>query len=282
MYGRYFDEVTAKEFDTPFGAYKGGYYPAKADPFLVPDQAIHRERESLLSSDNSFMFPTTGKGFTKSRVEAYAKPLIIDAGYVPAAIDAVLRFTHIEPHVRDVARVVTSRGFRPTLDELDPTAGADMLVPWLQRAAQQRIDTPGKFRALDTFWREMRTRSGMQVMAANVVTAVQMVGHAPAAALKVGLPALHGALWRYVRSPREFAGEIADKSDFMRTRETAAVVEMEKAINHLMLDPSTYEKARAFAKEHGYFLTHGVQNAIDHVVWGAAYEEAMGVRRRRG
>lgn len=276
MFGHYFAEVTSQSFTTPFGDYRGGYFPAKADPFMVPDQALHRERETLLGNDNSFMFPTTGRGFTKSRVEAYAKPLIIDAAYVPSAIDAVLRFTHLEPHVRDVARVVTSRGFRPTLDAFDPTVGSDMLVPWLQRAAQQRIDVPGKFKALDTFWREMRTRSGLQIMAASVTTAVQMIGHAPGALVKMGPGDFGGALWRYMRSPREFAEDIASKSSFMATRETAAVAEIEKTIDHLMLNPSTYEQARQFTREHGYFLTHAVQNVIDHVVWGGAYDDAIG------
>jgi hypothetical protein len=136
MYGHYFAEVTAAPFKTPFGEYRGGYYPAKADPFLVPDAQIHREAELLTSgADNSFMFPTTGRGFTKTRVEAYAKPLIMNAAYVPMHLDAVLRFTHIEPRVKDVGRMVVSPSFRGVLDGFDPTVGGEMLVPWLQRSA---------------------------------------------------------------------------------------------------------------------------------------------------
>jgi hypothetical protein len=144
LYGHYFSEVTADPVETPFGTYKGGYAPAKADPFIAPDAQIRADREALEHSDNSFMFPTAGRGFTKARVEQYAKPLILDVGLVPSHIDAVLRFTHIEPRVRDVGRVIMDRGFREQLDAFDPTVGGDMLVPWLQRAALQRIELSSK------------------------------------------------------------------------------------------------------------------------------------------
>lgn len=277
MYGRYFSEITHDPFSTPYGEYQGGYYPAKADPFMVPDAAIRGEQESVLGSDNSFMFPTTGRGFTKARVEAYAKPLIIDAAFVPSALDAVLRFTHIEPRVRDVARVVMSRDFRPVLDNFDPTVGGDMLVPWLQRSAQQRIDTPtkgwgGKF--FDGAMREMRTRTGLSIMTANVVNALQQITGLATSMIKVEPRHMAGALWRYVRAPAEMTRMVSEKSDFMATRETAQVMEIQKSIDHLMLNPTKYEELRAFAKEHGYFLSSGAQNIVDTTTWMAKYDEA--------
>lgn len=279
MYGRYFAEITHDAFTTPYGDYAGGYYPAKADPFLVPDAAIRREQEAVLGSGNSFMFPTTGRGFTKARVQNYHRPLIIDAAYVPSALDAVLRFTHIEPRVRDVARVVMSREFRPMLDAFDPTVGGDMLVPWLQRSAQQRIDTPtqgwgGKF--FDTAFRELRTRTGLSIMSANVVNALQQLTGLTTSMIKVKPRHMAAALWRYVRAPKESAAWVAEKSDFMATRETAQVMEIQKSIDHLMLNPTKYEQLRDFTKEHGYFLSSGAQNIVDTTTWMAKYDEAVG------
>lgn len=277
MFGYYFNEVTAKSFDTPFGTYKGGYVPAKADPFLVPDVQVKREAESLTSgADNSFMFPTTGRGFTKTRIEAYAKPLIMNVAYVPSQLDAVLRFTHIEPRVKDVGRMVVSPSFRPTLDGFDPTVGGTMLVPWLQRAAQQRVDLPGKFPAIDRFFRELRTRTGLQIMTANVLNAAQQLTGLSISALKVEPTRLKSALWQYVRDPKGTSASIAEKSPFMRTRMTATVMEVQKAIDHIMLDPSTYDKARSFATEHGYFLASGTQSVVDHITWMGKYDQALG------
>ena len=47
VFGRYFAEVTANEFATPFGTYRGGYVPAQADPRIVQDpdeeRALHEQ-----------------------------------------------------------------------------------------------------------------------------------------------------------------------------------------------------------------------------------------------
>ena len=143
MYGYYFNEITAEALETPWGVYAGGYVPAVTDARIVTEGALRNEQETQMA-DNSFMFPTTGRGFTKGRVE-YDRPLLLDLGYLASHIDKVLRFTYIEPRVKDVARIVkTNKAFGETMDELDPTVRNDMLVPWLQRTAMQMVSTPSK------------------------------------------------------------------------------------------------------------------------------------------
>jgi tetratricopeptide (TPR) repeat protein len=277
MYGYYFSEVTARQFETAFGTYRGGYVPAVVDTFMATDAAIRQEREQIEKGDNSFMFPTSGRGFTRSRVERYAAPLMMDVRFIPGHIDKVLRFVHIEPRVKDVARIVMDRQFRKSLDAFDQTVGGDMLVPWLQRAAQQRIETPSKGfggRAVDTLFRELRNRTGLQVMFANVANALQQPTGLSIAAVKVRPKYLRNALWQYVRQPSEIAKMVTDKSEFMATRETAKVIEIQAKIDDMMLDPTKYEKARAYARQHGYFLQAGMQNVVDLVVWSGAYDQA--------
>lgn len=283
MYGHYFSEITAEPFTTPFGDYRGGYVPAKADPFMTPDAAIREERSALEGNNNSFSFPTTGRGFTKARVEAYAAPLVIDARMVPSHIDGVLRFTHIEPRVKDVARVLHDRELVGALDRVDPTVRGDMLVPWLQRAATQKVDTPSGTgwgaKAMDGFARELRRRSGMQIIALNVVNSLQQLTGISISAVKVKPAHLASALWQYVRAPRETAAAIAERSDYMRARETSAVAEIQQTIDELMLDPSTYDQARTFAAKHGHFLTAATQNVVDTITWTGAYNEAVAAGR---
>jgi hypothetical protein len=274
MYGRYFDEITAQPFQANGQAYQGGYFPARADPFLVADQAIKREAESFLTVDNAFMFPTTGKGFTKSRVE-YNRPLLLNVGQVMSAIDGALRFTYIEPRVRDVARIVMSREFRPTLDQLDPTIAGEMLVPWLQRAATQTSQIPGRFKALDRFYTQLRRRAGMQTLAFHVVNALQNFANIPAAALKVPPARLASALARYVKQPRELAAEINDLSPYMATRMNQSTADVLGQIDELLMNPSRFEQARDFAVKHANILAHGTQSMVDVITWSGAYDDAI-------
>lgn len=278
MYGYYFGEISAQPFVTPFGSYNGGYVPAITDPYIVREADIRNEREALEKSNNSFMFPTAGRGFTKKRVEGYAKPLLLDLGLLASHIDKVLRFTHIEPRVKDVGRIVMDRGFRATLDAFDPAVGGDMLVPWLQRAAQQNISTPSQGlggRALDKFFSELRRRTGLQVMTANLTNAFQQFTGISIAAVKVKPKHLRNALWTYTRAPKATAAAAAAASKFMDTRTTTSTFEIQNQLEELLLDPTKFEQARAFAQKHGYVLQAGAQNIVDTVVWTGAYEQAV-------
>lgn len=275
VFGRYFDEVTAQEFATPFGTYRGGYVPAIYDTFEVQDAAINAELDSLNQS-NAFMFPATARGFTKGRVE-YNKPLALDLRLLPQHLDKVLLFAHLEPRVRDVMRTLRAKGFAGTLNRYDPVAYTDLLLPWLNRAAKQTVETPatgwaGKLG--DRFFRTMRSRAGMAAMFANLTNALQQVTGLSMAALKVKPAHLKAALWRYMSAPSEVAEHVAALSPFMASRQTNEVMQMRQEIDALLLNPSAYEKAQAWTARHGYFLQSAFQNVVDNITWSAAFDQA--------
>jgi hypothetical protein len=278
MYGYYFSEITATKFQNRFGEYRGGYVPAIADPFIVADAAMREEREAIEKSDNSFMFPTTGRGFSKARVEKYARPLALDLRYIPSHIDKVLRFTHIEPRIKDVGRIIMNKQFREMLNELDPTVAGDMLVPWLQRSALQKVEGTTKGwggKALDATMREIRKRTGLQIMTANVVNTLQQFTGLTIGMVKMKPSSFRNALWDFVRHPGQVAEDISDKSVYMRNRMSAKVMEIQSTLDDILLNPSKYDQARDFATKHGYFLQQHTQGVVDHVVWLGAYNEAV-------
>ena len=102
MYGYYFEEVTAKPFTNRFGEYRGGYIPAKIDPTKTRDIGAKVDAEEFLNNQNTYAFPSTGKGSTISRNPNYNRPLILDMRSIPVHIDWAMRFTYIQPAVTDV------------------------------------------------------------------------------------------------------------------------------------------------------------------------------------
>lgn len=278
MYGFYFNEITATPFSTTYGEYSGGYVPAVADQYMAQDAAIRAEKEQLENMGNSFMFPTTGRGFTKSRVDAYAAPLSIDLAFVGGHIDKVLRFINIEPRVKEVSRIIMDKGFRSELDALDPTIGGDMLVPWLQRAAQQKISltTQGRGgKALDTVFRELRSRASLQIMTLNVVNAMQQFTGLSVAATKVAPKYLRNSLWGFVKNPKGVANDVSEKSQFMSTRNTTSIMEIQNEIDDMLLNPTKYEQITDYARKHSQALAAMTQNVVDNVTWSAAYDQAV-------
>lgn len=277
MYGRYFAEVTADPFMTPWGEYAGGYVPATTDSFLVADAAIRGEELAFQESSSS-MFPAASNGFTKSRTEDYTRQLALDVRLLPMHIDKVLRFSHLGPAVKDVNRILRQRGFNEALEAFDPTAQKDLLLPWLQRAANQTVSTPiageaGK--GIDKFFRELRSRTGLQLMFANVSNVLQQTTGILSAATRVKKANLAQAMWQYTRSPTKTTEAVAQLSEFMANRTSSQMFETRQALEEMLLNPNKYERLRKFSERHGYFAQMFYQNIMDVVVWTASYNQQI-------
>lgn len=278
MHGYYFSEITANAIETPWGKYRGGYIPAKVDAFLSEDAAIRQEREDFEKNNNSFQFPTTGRGFTKKRVDQYAAPLILDMSLLGGHIDSVLRFTYIEPAVKQVSRIVMNKDFRATLKKLDPTIGSEMLVPWLQRAAQQRVVFPSDSaidRGIDKMASYLRRTVAMQIMMGNLKNSLEQITGIIVAASKVDKKYLRNASVTYLNGPKKAVDSVLSKSDYMKTIYDSSIYESKEVIDKIILDPSTFEKIQDFSQRHVYFLQTATQNIVNTTVWLGAYEEAI-------
>ncbi len=274
VFGRYFDEITADAIDTPFGAYRGGYAPAQADPRIVTDAALRRLAE-MENENMAFSFPSTSRGFTKGRVE-YNRPLILDLRTIGQHIDKVLLFSHMEPAVRDVNRLLRDKGVSNKLSKIDPAAYEGALIPWLNRSARQQVETPiaGDGR-ISRVLSAMRNRAGMALMFANVSNTAQQITGFATAAIKVRPRLLLQAAAQYVANPKKTAEFVAEHSIAMRDRMQNEIAAINDAMNDILLDPSTYEKAQAWSQRHAYFLQAAVDNVMSPIVWMGAYNQAL-------
>ena len=274
MYGYYFNEVTADAIDTPFGQYRGGYVPALADSLSSPEMAQKREQEDLLHAGNSFMFPTTGKGFTQSRV-FFNRPLELDLRTIGSHLDKVSRFAYLEPTVRDVNQLISNKRVARALNGANPGAISDMLTPWLQRTARQSTSMPGKNPKVNRFFNGLRSRTGMVFMFGNVVNTLQQLTGFSLAALRVPAPKLLRATARYMGNPSSMREEVATKSPWLANRMDSQSYAMQDQIDEILTNPGTYEKTVEFAKRHAYFLQQAMQNVMDPIVWSGAYDHAL-------
>jgi len=272
--GKYFEEVTATPFVTPFGAYRGGYVPAMVDSRIVKDM----ELKKLVEEGNdgmSYVFPSTSKGFTKSRVE-YNRPLLLDMRSLPQHIDRVLLFSHLEVPIRDAARLI---GFEPVADAInrrDHGAITGMLRPWLNRTARQQVTTPIAGAGFMTgMVNTIRNRTSMAYMFANVSNAAQQITGVLLAGLKVRPSSLASATARYINAPRETAAEVSRLSPYMAHRMDGEVHAMLGEIESIMIDPTLYERAQEWTKRHSFFLQQAVDNVMGPIIWMGAYNEAM-------
>lgn len=272
VYGRYFDEITANELVTPWGVYRGGYVPAKADPRATTDV----KKRALMEEENAsmaFSFPSTPKGFTKGRVE-YNRPLMLDLRTLAQHIDQVLLFTHMEAPVRDVTRVIGK--ISTQLDRLNLGTLEGMIMPWLNRSARQQVITPIAGDAgLSRIATVMRSRAGMAAMFGNVINAVQQISGFSIAAIKVKPKLMLSATADFAKNPRKFARAVAEASPYMATRMDNEIAAMSDQINEILLNPSGLKKAQDWTMRHAYFLQSAIDNTMLPIIWTGAYNQAI-------
>ncbi len=274
VFGRYFDEVTADAFVTPFGTYRGGYVPAQADPTIVADADL-RALSEMENESMAFSFPTTSKGFTKSRVE-YNRPLKLDLRTIPQHLDKVLLFAHMEPAVRGVAKLLRQKGVSQALGRIDPAVYSGMLLPWLNRSARQQVETPimGDGR-VSRVLSALRARAGAAVMFANISNTVQqLTGFSNALVLVKGSHLMNGVA-QMIAHPKQTRAAVANASPFMAERMAHEVAALTDSMNEILLNPSLYEKSQAWAMRHSYFLQSALDNAMGPMIWTGAYNQAL-------
>jgi hypothetical protein len=277
LYGYYPEEVTAMPFMTPFGEYKGGYWPAVADSMKVEDQAIRQEQGAVTQTNNSFMFPTTGRGQLKGRTN-YAAPLEFSLRLLPGHIDKQLRFIHMEPVVKDVAKIFSNKEFRENLRQWDPNIAKDAIIPWLQRSAQQTVEyrmkgDAGQF--MDAGFKWMRRNTGAQIMMGNVLNALQQVTGIAPAMREVGARNFARSFAKFMGNPAGYTKAVWDTSAEMRFRQTLVSEDAQQIVNDVISGKSKLKNVADAAQKHGYIFQRIMDTVVAVPAWMAAYDKGV-------
>jgi hypothetical protein len=178
----------------------------------------------------------------------------------------------------DVARLVYSETFEKMIGAFDPNAVREMLKPWLQRSAQQLVSVPSDntlMRSIDSLSKYVRQSTTMQFLSLNIINAAQNFTGIGPALLKVKAKYLKNAFVAYVKQPKAFAEEIANKSDFMSDLLKEEIAETAGEIEALISDQKAVGKAQDLARQFGQVLQRLTQNQLNVLVWSGAYNQSI-------
>ena len=281
-WGEFFDEVPARSFVLKFKdgttkTYAGGYVPAKVDRELVTNFA---DPSAVANVDQEFKdsMPTTGWGFTIARYEGYQKPLDMDISRIAQHIEHTMRFVHVQPALWSVARLLKNEDIKAAINSIDPNALNEVIYPWLSRAASQRTGIGSNNPTRDRYIRMLRNRSGMMVMFGNISNTLQQITGVFPALLKVKASYLIGSARRFGSDRKAYVEWVVGKAKFMDQRTRSQIFVLQEEMNEVLLNPSKFDKVKQFATKNAYIFQATVQNMMDFIIWGGAYEQAMAAR----
>ena len=273
IFGYYFKEIEAKPFTNKFGTYAGGYVPAKVDPRVVADAERNAKLEDLRSEFKQSL-PSTGKGFTETRVE-YNKELSLHLNSMVKHIDDVLRFAIVQPVVEDVLKVVKNKRFADRLDATQPGRMDYLILPWLNTSARQQTMLRGENPLMDKFFKYIKGSFGRNTMFGNFQNALQQFTGWSPSLIKVERKHLWSGFKKYYGKPKQTSEFIARLSPFMANRQKNQMFDIQETLNDLIINPNKFAQTKAWLRQHAYFIQTAFQNQVDSVTWIGAYNQFL-------
>jgi hypothetical protein len=278
MYGRFFDTIEIRPIETPFGPMRGWYAPLAIDK----ERSLDATRRQKLEDKEQYagrMWPAPPTGQTKARVEDYIEPVLLDIRLALKSYDDKLRLAYMGPVTRDVMRVVNGRDVRSQMRLVDDQAIDNLIVRWLQAAAQNQQSEPGKSPVVDAVLRRLKLNTTIARMGLNVLNSlVQTTGFASTAVLVEPKFIRSAALdvLRDRKSAYEFAKAnskvMAQKLDEEANR--AAYLLEEQLGSPDLINWKGTGRVQRWVALHAQFLQSLTQGRVDVVTWSAAYRQA--------
>jgi hypothetical protein len=288
-------KVAAVPVDTPFGTFRGGYFPIQYDRDSPQWQAFTRETTGDGLFDPDILVSMPQNGHTKARVAAAKLPLRFDLQSIPQHLSRVLKdLTHRETLV-DIQKLTTRPEVTGALQDTLGSEFNDMLATKLREIATDQQFAASKIvaSASRVSW-AIRRRVGVAAMGLNTITAAkQLLGITSGSevltadlGLRQGLRYQVSGYMDLLRHWGSMLDDAAELSGEMRHRLQTASLDIRRSQQEYLEGRlrggplGKLQNADAALRAHAYILLRYVQTyAVDLPLWYGAMRAGTEVRR---
>lgn len=283
-------KVESVEIETPFGTYKGGYYPVKYSPKRShrADENLERQEAEVDSmfSTATMVQASVNTGVINERTDYYA-PIHMSLDVIPQHFDEVIHYITHHEAVRQTNKLLRNNEFEDAVTAVLGEEEFKQLKPWLNDIAKDGRSSKTKSYVEDAFQR-LRFGVTLGVMGFSASTGLMQFFGLFTTAAEIGvMPTLKGikdtigASW-YMKAIRRSLGS---ESDMQSTWDFA--VERSKVLPHRMetMDREIRAAMQRLAGKRG--IIAGAQEAsmkhialiqtymVDLPTWMAAYDKKL-------
>lgn len=243
------EQVDVLPVETPFGTYRGGYYPVVYDP----DRAQFAENNAANEANDLFGMASgiaTPKGHTITRTGA--------VGPIYRSVEGVL-FNHVEKvitrvayaeYARDVLRVVNNSRVRNALDLKFGKEYRRQIRPWLQRSINAgSVDTRG-LAWWERMMRSVRINTTLVAMGFRVSTGLAQVAGLTASAARIGPVKVAQGIRQLLIERGDAVEFVMSRSPEMARRNNEVNRDIADAFKQLRGKNGPVDRARAMAFWH--------------------------------
>ena len=277
-------KVEADAVETPFGTYRGGYYPLKYS--TRDSERAHRNStediyKRMIMGDLGR--PTTNQGRTKERLApTQGMSVRLDLGVFFEAIDETMHDLAFRKAAVDASKILNHPDLVEALKDTVGEPRIDLLRDWLKDSVAGDV-TPVSNPA-DKAFAHVRKRTTIMAMGYKLSTAlIQPLGYTQTMARFIQDAGVGAGLKYSIKGIREFYGApvaktrfVQERSAFMRQRAQTWDRDVHDAVKSLKKGPLSYYEDSFF------WHIAKMQLAVDYPTWLGAYKWSLDAQPEKG
>lgn len=215
------EKVEARKVVTPHGVLEGGYWPlvydAEKPGTLDVEQRASVERLMPSASPNR---PVTAHGFTKARVENYARPIKLDISVASEHLREVVHDLSFRETLRDAFKLLNDKQITDAFEKHYGREIAGQFVPWLQAIAKDGSPLANN-EWMDNLARKARANATILGIGYRVTTILAQPAGLFSGAAEIGPMAVANGMRMYFGTPASMdriSTWVREQSGEMRNR----------------------------------------------------------------
>lgn len=266
--------IEGSSFEAFGTKYSGGYFPVSN----ITEIKVTTDMDSMLDASISHMpvnsmYPAISMGNTRSRLDNYGE-LDLDFNKTLIYLSTALRIIHLRPSLLTIGKLFNRPDVQAALEAKRPGALKNVVVPWVQRVANQQR-TKGSDEWMDFIANKARRNIAVMLYSGNIGTAaIQASGLTPAA-VKIGPQHMAYGAARVARNPLYWRRFMMSSSAPMRFRMQGGIRRHLDNYEDMMRLVDAGATASEIGEKMSFFHIQAAQNQVDVIVWTSEYLRQM-------
>ena len=265
------EKVEARVVETPHGVYRGGYYPLVYDPKISFDVDVRAEKSADSLWENHYSRATTPKGFTKQRIEGYARPIWLSLEVVPRHLSEVAHDIAFRETLMEADKFLADTRVR---EAVEGALGRDyykQFKPWLQAIANEWAQEKRGTEFWEGFLKASRANVTMVAMGFRMTTMLAQAGGLSDSTEYLGARWVASGLKAFMSNPMEAYRFATGKSSEMANRMGEVDRDIRDQARRLLGKGGAIANAQRFA-----FYGIGIMDmGVSLPTWIGGYNKAL-------
>lgn len=265
------EKVEPRTVNTPHGTFKGGYYPLVYDPKKSFDVEARGQKSGDQLFENLYTRATTPKGFTKQRIEGYARPLWLSLEVVPRHLAEVAHDVAFREAIMEADKFLSDDRVRKSVEGALGRDYYKQFRPWLQSIANEYANDKKGVEFWESFLKTLRTNTTLVGMGFRASTILAQVGGLSDSTEYLGVRWMASGVKAFAANPAEAYRFITSKSSEMAGRLETVDRDIRDQARALIGKDGVLDHARRFA-----FYGIGMMDmVVSGPTWLGAFNKAQ-------